>query len=187
MCIWFGWPPPQPCFVGYKVTSVHIIPEPLLANPIHHFFTWLLVIFSLLHHSYFKALLIMVGQSVYKDTFCPLGHMDLLPSRVSLIFIEGPMVIQTKTLLSAQAAQTVADLQNPSTPPQALLSHWQDQWEHHLGLHSLDDYPLSHMVMLGILQISLGSIIGAHMEEQWWGNNLRTGQALATSLRWARP
>lgn len=74
------------------------------------------------------------------------------------------MVIEFRTLLPTPVVQTVVDLQDPFTPPQALPSHLQDQGRQDLGPNNLDPYPLSHVVTLDMLQVSL-SIIGAHMDD----------------------
>ncbi|KAK4811105.1 hypothetical protein QYF61_016391 [Mycteria americana] len=103
-------------------------------------------------------------------------------SIVSKLAKEGPVVIKAKSLSATPAVLPVVDPQDPSMPPQALPLHQYDQVENHLGPHTFDPHPQIHVATLDILEVSPGSIIGAHVEEQQ-----RVGvQALVSSGCWRR-
>lgn len=59
--------------------------------------------------------------------------------------------------------QTIIYLQDLSSPPQALPPHQHNQGIHRLALEQCSQ---SQVVTLDTFQVSFGSFIGAHAEEQ---------------------
>lgn len=174
MCICLRWPHFSPVLLTTRsllFTSSHIL---CLLTPCttSSLGCWSL---SLLNHSFFRTLLTRLASLLVKIVLpllviwiLYLSHRTLLQKK------EDP---EAKTLLQIPGVQTVVNLQDLSTPPQGIPPYWENPWVHHLDPHDLDYHPLSHAIMLDILQISPGSIIGAYVEK----HSLRTGQALAAS------
>lgn len=67
------------------------------------------------------------------------------------------MAVETNTICA------IFYLQDLSSPPQALPPHQHNQGIYHLAL---EHCPQNQVVTLGTLQVSFGSFIGAHEEEQ---------------------
>lgn len=70
--------------------------------------------------------------------------MDPASSKKSLIVKVALMVIKAKVLLPTPDVQTVVDLMDPSSPPQAISSYQQD-WENHLGSMPLTIAPIQDL------------------------------------------
>lgn len=75
--------------------------------------------------------------------------------------------MKTKSLLLTWVVQQqpVIDPQDPSIPPQAIVLHWQEWGEDHLGPLILGPHSQSHTVTLDTLQASPSGTDGAQVEE----------------------
>lgn len=161
----------QPCFLHHEDAPIHITLNPLHANLIHHFLTWLLVVDS--------AQLFLLWNSPH-SLACRLVAKMILTLFVRWILslpssphsLENPMVIQNMSLFPTPTVQLLVDPQN-----QWLTSRIKQK-----TTCALDDRPQSHTVTLGMLQVFPGTWKNSR------GNSLRAGEAtsifFATSEPW---
>lgn len=115
--------------------------------------------------------------------FFPLGHMDLVPSKLLLIFSEGPMVIEAKTCCLHQLYKQLLTCRIDLLLLKPFHLTGRIKGNTTRAPMPLIIAPLSHVVTLDMLQVSLSSTISAPMEELG-GSSLRTAKDLAASLQW---